>query len=66
MSSSTDITTNGAGYVNVDSTNVAAHLSIFRYANSGSGISGTDYIKLNVPMNVDIVGESQQVFVNVG
>lgn len=66
MTSSTDIAANNAGNVNIIRSNVAVHFSVFRYADSGSGFSGTDYIKLNLPVNVDTVGESQKFSVNVG
>ena len=66
MTSSTDIAANNTGNINIIRSNVAVYFSIFRYADSGSGFSGADYIKLNMPVNVDTVGESQKFSVNVG
>jgi len=66
MTSSTDIAANSASNVNVIRSKVAVHFSTFRYADSGSGFSGTDYIKLNMTVNVDTIGEAQKVSANVG
>ena len=66
MTGSTNITMNSAGNINVDRSNIAIHFCVLGYVDSGFRLSGADYVKLNMPVNVDAVGESQEVSVNVG
>jgi hypothetical protein len=66
MTRSIDIAVNSASNENVNRSNVAINFSVFRYTDRGAGSASTDYIKLNMSVNVNTAGESQVVSVNVG
>jgi len=65
MTSSVDIAVNNAGNENVDSSNVAVNFSVFQYADRGARVFAADYIKPNMPVNVNATGKAQKVTINV-
>jgi len=65
MTTSVDITVNNAGNENVNSSNIAVNFSVFQYADRGARVFTADYIKPNMPVNVNATGKAQKVTINV-
>ena len=61
MTSSVNITVNNAGNENVDSSNVAVNFSIFQYADCSAKVFFADYIKPNMPVNVNATGKLKKL-----
>jgi ABC-type sulfate transport system substrate-binding protein len=65
MTGSVDIAVHNAGNENVDSSNVAVNFSVFQYADRGARVFAADYIKPNMPVNVNATGKAQKVSINM-